>query len=228
VTPEVPSNDRGASPEVGANPRALRIAVAVVQIAFLVGYPFLVLLGVARFGARWAALLLLGVIAVGRLGSLRRDLSRARRAPGLWLSVAALLAASALLDDPRFMLAYPALVSGVLLAQFAWSLRKGRPMVELFARREVENLSDDEVRYCRTVTAIWCVFFALNGLAAAALALCAPRSWWAAYTGGISYGLLGALFAGEYLVRRARFGRYGGGSLDRLLARLFGNGAAQS
>jgi uncharacterized membrane protein len=227
VTSEVSSNNGGALPAVERRARALSVAIAIVQTAFLLGYPFLVLLGLARFGARWAALLLLVVIGLGRLGSLRRDLNRARRAPGLWLSVTALLAASALLDDPRFMLAYPALVSGVLLAQFAWSLHKGRPMVELFARREAEDLSDGEVKYCRTVTAIWSLFFALNGLAAAALALWGPRSWWAIYTGGVSYGLIAALFAGEYLVRKARFGRYGRNPLDQLLGRLFGNGAAR-
>jgi uncharacterized membrane protein len=222
-----PSNDRRATAERGAA-RTLRITAAMVQAVFLVGYPFLVLLGVTRFGARWAALLLLAAIAVGRLGSIRQDLRRARRVPGLWLSVAALLGVSALLDDPRFMLAYPALVNGVLLAQFLWSLRKGRSIVEVFARNETEDLNDDEVKYCRGVTMVWSAFFVLNGSAAAVLALCASRNWWAVYTGGISYALIAALFAGEYLVRKARFGRYGDGPVDRLLARLFGNGATST
>jgi uncharacterized membrane protein len=224
--PKDPSSDRGTTAKAGGAACTLRVFTAIVQAIFLVGYPFLVLLGVTRFGARWAALLLLAVFAVGRLGSIRGDLRRARQVPGLWVSVAALLCASALLDDPRFMLAYPALVNGVLLVQFLWSLRKGRSMVEVFASREVEDLSGDEVRYCRTVTMVWSAFFLLNGAAAAALTLCAPRSWWAIYTGGISYALIAALFAGEYVVRKARFGRYGDGPVDRLLARLFGNGAA--
>jgi uncharacterized membrane protein len=41
-----------------------------------------------------------------------------------------------------------------------------------------------------------------NGLMAAALTLWAPLTWWALYTGLISYGLMGLLFAGEWLVRR--------------------------
>jgi len=81
------------------------------------------------------------------------------------------------------------------------------------------------VRYCRAVTAVWCGFFALNGAVAAALAALAPRAWWAAYAGGASYLLAGALFAAEYVVRKSRFGRYGHGLLDRLLASLFGNAA---
>ena len=35
-----------------------------------------------------------------------------------------------------------------------------------------------------------------------ALAMWAPLSWWTLYTGFISYGLIGLLFAGEWLIRQ--------------------------
>ena len=41
-----------------------------------------------------------------------------------------------------------------------------------------------------------------NGLLVVALNLWAPLSWWALYTGLISYLLMGLLFAGEWLVRQ--------------------------
>lgn len=57
------------------------------------------------------------------------------------------------------------------------------------------------------MTVVWCAFFLVNGSAATALAVWAPRSWWAAYCGVISYLLVGTLFAVEYLIRKRRFGR---------------------
>ena len=58
------------------------------------------------------------------------------------------------------------------------------------------------MRYTRRVTQAWCLFFLFNALTAAGLALWAPLAWWTLYTGVIAYGLMGLLFAGEWLVRQ--------------------------
>ncbi len=50
----------------------------------------------------------------------------------------------------------------------------------------------------------------------------ASREWWALYTGFVSYLLVGLLFAAEYVFRKARFGRFGPGLLDRALQRILG------
>jgi peptidoglycan/xylan/chitin deacetylase (PgdA/CDA1 family)/uncharacterized membrane protein len=200
--------------------------VAAIQAAFTLGYPLLVVGTVGWLGARNAALVLLALLIAGRAGSLRRDMRRARGLLVLAASVMALLVAAAVLNDPRFLLAYPTLVNAVLLAQFAWSLRGGRSMAERFARLEVDDLSAAEIRYCCRVTLAWCAFFALNGGACTLLALTAPPAWWAVYAGGVSYVLVGALFAAEYVVRKARFGRFGPGIVDRTLARFLGRGGA--
>jgi uncharacterized membrane protein len=199
----------------------LQRALDALGLALTVFYPVLVAVSVGLLGARAAALVLLGLLAVTRLRTLRQDLRRARALAALGASVAVLLVLAAILDDPRFLLAYPSLVNLVLLAQFAWTLRE-KPMAERFARLEVNDLSAAEIRYCRAVTLLWCGFFALNGGAATALAVWAPRVVWAAYTGGVAYVLMGLLFAGEYVVRKARFGRFGPGLHDRLLARILG------
>jgi peptidoglycan-N-acetylglucosamine deacetylase len=208
------------APEPERGPGWLARAAQALQAIFLLGYPVLVAVSVTYLGARAAALLLLGVFLAGRLRTLRQDLRKARALTALGASVAALLLLAAVLDDPRFLLAYPSLVNAVLLAQFGWSLRRGPPMAERFARLSVSDLSPAEIRYCRTVTLAWCGFFALNGAATTALALWAPRAWWAAYAGGLSYLLVGLAFAAEYTIRKARFGRFGPGLVDRVLARL--------
>ena len=79
-------------------------------------------------------------------------------------------------------------------------------MIERFARTIDPGLPARKVDHCRQATIAWCVFFGLNGTACLALALLAPLSLWALYTGGIAYALIGAMMAGEYGVRRVRFG----------------------
>ena len=194
---------------------------------FFGAFPLLVVGGVALVGARGTALLLLATLAVTRVGSRSRT-SGPHPLAGLWLAGATLLALAAATDDTRFMLAYPSVVNAVLLATFALSLRRGPPVVERLARLIAPDLLPAEVRYCRTVTVVWCAFFLLNGSAATALALWAPRNWWAAYCGAISYLLVGTLFAVEYLIRKRRFGRYGRGPMNRFLARVLGHEAVSS
>ncbi len=197
-------------------------------MVFTLAYPILVAGSVTLLGARSAALVLLGVHLLARLRTLRRDLERARGLLLLAASVAVLLALGAILDDPRFLLAYPSLVNAALLVHFAWSLR-GVPIAERFARMEASDPSELDataLRYCRRVTLVWCAFFVVNGGIATALAAWAPRAVWALYTGGISYVLVGLVFTVEYVIRRARFGRFGPGIVDRTLARLLSRSEA--
>jgi uncharacterized membrane protein len=94
-----------------------------------------------------------------------------------------------------------------MLSLFGMSLMRGMPMVERLARLTDPELPDIAIRYTRQVTQIWCLFFLFNGLIATGLTLWAPLSWWTLYTGLIAYGLMGILFAGEWLVRQRVRGR---------------------
>ncbi|MFT3921050.1 MAG: hypothetical protein QM778_00815 [Myxococcales bacterium] len=199
----------------------MRKLLAVLNVALVVGYPLAVYFGLTRFGARGVSLLLLALLLPGLLQKFarasREDL---RTVLGLPLSVFCLVGASALLDDPRLVLALPVLINVALLIQFGLSLR-GTPMVERFARMQDPNLGPAQVVYCRTVTLVWCGFFVLNALVSGYLALFAELASWALYTGLIAYVLMGVLGACEYLVRKARFREYGPGLHDRVIARIF-------
>ena len=103
---------------------------------------------------------------------------------------------------------------------------KPSPIVERFARMQDPHLAAGpdgpaKQRHCRQVTQAWCVFFVLNGLVAGVLAFAAPTRVWAIYSGGVAYALMGAMFAGEYVLRKARFREYGRGPQDWLLRRVF-------
>lgn len=113
----------------------------------------------------------------------------------------------AVFDSPLLLRWYPVLISVFMLGLFILSLKYGPPMVERLARLREPQLPAKAVVYTRQVTVAWCVFFLCNGLLAAALTLWAPLSWWMLYTGLISYGLMGLMFAIEWLIRQRVRGR---------------------
>jgi uncharacterized membrane protein len=188
--------------------RALRSAAAILGGIAAVAYPIAVFVGLTHFGARAVSAIVLALLVVG-VGWRFRGADRATVAALVRMAIAmlALLGAGALTDDPRFVLALPVLVNGTLLIEFGATLRTGEvPMIERFARMKEPDLDKTQQRHCRQWTIAWCAFFVLNGAIALALALAAPLSWWAVYTGGIAYGLMGVMFAAEWFHRRIRFG----------------------
>lgn len=199
----------------------MRVALGILNGALFAVYPFAVYFGLTRLSARGVGLVLAGLLLPSLLlrvrGTKREHLSAVLPLP---LTVLALVLIGAAFDDARLVMSLPVVISTVLLLHFGGSLRSV-PIVERFARMQSESLSAAQVRYCRTVTMVWCVFFVLNGSTAALLALFAPLAVWAAYTGAGAYVLMGLLGATEYIVRKARFREFGAGFHDRLLARIF-------
>ena len=209
----------GAKPERKPGSRIRTAFIAVVTLV----YPGLVYLGLLRHSARTVGLLVVGVIAVLIAA---RAWSADKKA--LWSAVRPLLpalvlgTASAAIDDPRFLFAVPVLISLSLLLAFAATLRAGAtPMIERFARTMEPELPPGGEAHCRAVTWAWVVFFGVNASVAGGLAILGPVSWWAAYTGLVSYVLIGLMFTVEVIVRKIRFRRYGDGLLDRVFAAIF-------
>jgi uncharacterized membrane protein len=113
------------------------------------------------------------------------------------------LAALTVITNSETMLRlYPAAMSLGVLILFGLSLKFPPSMVERFARLRAPDLPPAGVSYTRRVTQIWCGFFVVNGLLATWTALFASRATWETYNGLIAYLLMGAMFAGEWLVRR--------------------------
>jgi len=97
----------------------------------------------------------------------------------------------------------PILVQLILLHFFGKTLLKnhGPSLIERFVRLEFAELPPGITEYCRKLTLMWTVFFAFNIISCITLALWAPASWWAIYTGiGMLLGT-GILMMGEYICR---------------------------
>jgi uncharacterized membrane protein len=193
-----------------------RVLLPGAAFAFAIAYPVVVYFGLTRGSTRFAAWLLLALSlghTIFRSFQLRRPAWQS--ALPIPLCVAAML-----LDERRYILLLPVLINAGLFTMFFGSLRSAVPLVERFARMQVSDLSEAEQRYCRSVTKLWSAFFVFNGATAALLAARASLDLWTVYTGLISYILIGLLGAGEYTVRKYRFGRFGDNLLDRLLRAL--------
>jgi uncharacterized membrane protein len=160
----------------------------------------------ARHTRALAALLLLVFVPVALLRLRTPERARLRALAAIPLVTAASLALAAGLDSAGFLLAVPVAINALLLLAFGATLRPGSiPMITRFAHLEEPALTPAKERWCRRWTVAWCAFFVANGLAAGLLAWLAPLSWWAAYTGLLSYGLVGGLIVLERVLRRRRF-----------------------
>ena len=133
-----------------------------------------------------------------------------KRATRLLASSALLLAAGVVClvtGSTLFLKLYPVLISAIFLCVFGYTLFAPPSMIFRFATmmdRSIRgSLAEKRVaRYCRRVTVIWCAFFVLNGLTALVTVFSKSDILWSVYNGGISYLLMGLLFAVEFIVRR--------------------------
>lgn len=164
----------------------------------LAAYPVLVYSGLRRgVPPRWIAL---GLIAV--LG-LRWGRALLRKLPAYALiGLLSACAALAWIWGEASVLYYPVAVNLALLSVFGLSLGFPPTVIERLARLRHPDLDGHGILYTRRVTQVWCGFFILNAAAAAATAASGNPALWAFYNGFLVYLLMGALFAGEWLVRR--------------------------
>lgn len=169
-------------------------------------YPLLVYFGLLHFSAQWVGLAI-AVLLMLRLLLLHlklRTTLQKNPLPSLYPAmVLAIICAlvSAFLNQAGALTFIPVTINVACLIGFASTLRHPPSMIERFARLQEPQLSAVAIRYTRHVTIVWCLFFMLNGSIALYTALYSEMKIWALYNGLIAYGLMGALFAGEYLVR---------------------------
>ncbi len=166
-------------------------------ICLSVLYPVLVYFGNRYLPPQVLALVLVLLILGRRTSSFGVPIS-------LWSVIAGLLLAVLAFgfNDSLPLKIYPVLVNGSLLVIFLSSLRYPPTIAERIARFRDPILSQAAVAYTRRVTQAWCVFFTGNALIALWTALRWPDKVWFYYNGVIAYILVGAMFAGEWMVRQ--------------------------
>ncbi|KAF1368946.1 hypothetical protein [Yokenella regensburgei] len=177
----------------------------VVQVAtgaLLLAWPFVIWFGLAHNSLHWL-LPLMALLLVLRLRQARKNAGPMRFVmQSVALAGIALCVASVLLKTHQLLLFYPVVVNAVMLSVFGGSLWSAMPLVERLARLRTPDLPPQGVRYTRRVTQIWCLFFIFNGTIALFTALHGDMRMWTTWNGMLSYLLMGALMASEWLIRR--------------------------
>ena len=179
----------------------MRQLIAGLSWFIVLVYPFIVLFGLQLLPLRLLGLLL--VVLAGLRIFLLRSQGGKSGLPILLSTLLLLIAIHAMLaNDAAWLRFYPVAVNVVLLVMFGVSLRWGPPVIERLARVSEPDLTAAGVTYTRKVTIAWCLFFIVNGLIAWYTAVFASFDSWALYNGAIAYGLIGAMFGIEWLIRR--------------------------
>lgn len=178
---------------------------ARLLVAAGLAYPFAVYATAGHLPGRVLVLAGLAVLAARMLVL--------RRVPALagWMAPlavgAAVLAALAATDPPWAARAYPVVMSLAAAAAFALSLVRGPSLATRMAARTGAPLDVRGQRYTWWVSALWAGVLAANAAVAAWLGAFGSLAAWTLWTGLLSYLLMGAVFAGEWLVRRRLMGR---------------------
>ncbi|MBR0031655.1 MAG: AMP-binding protein [Treponema sp.] len=193
-----------------------RIAKILLAVA-IVAYPIVVLACLAIFHVPIkifslfiifiALVYLLNATGFPVSGGLKARLRKNARF--VFLSGLLLVAALFCLVTGRDLLIklYPVAMCAIFLFTFGSTLFSPPNICFRFACLADKSLSSSlgasfVERYCRKVTVIWCVFFVLNGACALVTVFSNNDTLWSVYNGGISYLLMGILFAVEFFVRR--------------------------
>lgn len=173
-----------------------RLFHAMLKLALLL-YPFYVWWSITHWHPAVA------LVPLAALALLRAVSCNSLSQRGFFLlSTILLLAATLLGKAEQAMLYYPAWVNGGMLILFAYSLRYPPTVVERIATLMEGPLDKKAIAYTRNVTAVWCLFFIINGSIAAFTAWLADWNLWIWYNGFIAYLLMGLLMLFEWIVRR--------------------------
>jgi uncharacterized membrane protein len=199
----------------------MKTVLGAISALFILASPWVLYWTLSHQRVGVAALTLIGWVIVRTIpvviSAKREQRLAALQLPAIALGFAFLGWIS---NNGTWLLVLPSATQATFGLAFLRSL-SGTPLIEHFARMIKPELSAAEQAHCRRWTAIWGGYLLVLAAIGLGLARWATLSVWTVYVGVVSYALVGALFAVEYLIRKIRFRDYGKNPLDWLLSKLF-------
>jgi uncharacterized membrane protein len=168
----------------------------ILAICFII-YPFIVYFGIRILPPGFFGLVLT-VLLVLRFGVLLPQ-ERLILLPVLIIFTGYAVVIT-LLKNTQMLLFYPALVNFCLCAVFTNSLWHEESLLLRIVRARGAVISEYTPQYLFRLTALWAVFFALNGMIALWTSTVSMEVW-TLYNGLISYFIIAALIGAELLFR---------------------------
>ena len=201
----------------------MKTILSALSTLFLVASPFVLYWTLTHHNVAVAAFTLIAWVIVRTIPILLAARTEQRRA-ALQLPAIALVFAVIgwILNNGAWLLVMPAATQATFGLTFLRSLGRTRtPLIEHFARMVKADLSLEEQAHCRRWTKVWGIYLIVLAAVGLVLARFATLKIWTLYVGFLSYVLVGALFAVEYVVRKIAFRDYGRNPIDWLLRKLF-------
>jgi len=131
---------------------------------------------------------------------------RSRSALLVGILLVSLLGAT-MMSHQQVLAAVPSIALNLMLAGvFAATLRPGQvPLIVRVAELDTGAVPNDFACYLRGLTQAWAIFFAGLACVSLLLMLYAPFEWWSLFVNILTWPLIGAMFAAEWIVRRLAF-----------------------
>ncbi|HMG22640.1 MAG TPA: hypothetical protein VK607_15005 [Kofleriaceae bacterium] len=199
----------------------MKAVMGVISALFILASPWVLYWTLSQQRVGVAAAVLIGWVVVRTIPVLI-SARREQRVAALQLPAIALVfvALGWISNNGTWLLVLPSATQATFGLAFLRSL-SGTPLIEHFARMVKPELGPAQLAHCRRWTLIWGIYLLVLAAIGLGLARWATLSVWTAYVGVLSYVLIGALFAVEYVIRKIRFRDYGRNPLDWLLGKLF-------
>jgi uncharacterized membrane protein len=172
----------------------------VIRVFFFICfmlYPFIVYFGLKTLPPSFFGLVLMVLLAL-RFGVLTKA-DRTILLPVLFALMAYAIATT-VSGNTRMLLFYPVMVNFCLCAIFANSLRHEESLLLRMVRARGLPIVDHIPPYLYRLTALWAIFFALNGMIAVWTTTVSMKVW-TLYNGLISYFIVATLIGAELVFR---------------------------
>ena len=171
---------------------------SALLMVLTVAYPFAVYKLIGNVSPSWFAgfLLILFVVRFVFIGNLKKIKD--------WMMLAVVTAfclTVAMLDSEPLLKFYPVLMNFGMGLVFIVSLSGERSLIETLARAGGKTPPPEARGYLRNLSLLWGVFLIINGAISVYTAWYTSLSTWALYNGFISYMLIAAFAAGEWVYR---------------------------
>ncbi len=168
----------------------------------LLAYPFAIYYGIDKFGLSILGAFLAVFFVLRIFTASKTKLKEFKQLAIIsGLIGITLIVLGILFRSKGWLLFYPVVVNACMLMAFASSLKQPQTIIERLARLQEPDLPQSGIQYTRKVTQVWCLFFLFNGITALYTCFLSIEVW-TLYNGLISYILIGAMFAIEWVVRQ--------------------------